>query len=125
MDAPSQPERSTLLFVYGLLQPEFQPPRSMRRHWKDRVCGLLYDLGPFPAAVAVGRSESSFEGAVLEIDEWELPALDEFEDVDEGQYARIRTETEAGRSVWIYAYRRPIPPELQPIPRWPATRPGH
>jgi gamma-glutamylcyclotransferase (GGCT)/AIG2-like uncharacterized protein YtfP len=56
-----------LLFVYGSLQPGQRPPESMGESWPDRVRGLLYDLGPYPAAVRIGRAEQEFQGWVLDI----------------------------------------------------------
>lgn len=109
----------TLLFAYGLLQPAYQPPRTLGRWWQDRVRGQLFDLGPYPAAVQVGQGDAYFEGVVIEIDDSELAELDEFEEVDQGVYARLWTETELGSQVWIYEYRQPIPPNLKPQPRWP------
>ena len=109
------------LFAYGQLQPGPKQPRSISRAWPDRVRGLLYDLGPFPAAVKVGASENWFQGYVLEIDESELVGdLDAYEEVDKGHYRRIRTVTEAGFEVWIYEYARSIPATaVGPIECWP------
>lgn len=109
----------TLLFAYGLLQPAHQPPKTMTGYWPDRVHGLLYDLGPYPAAVDVEHSRQTFEGYVLEIDEAEIPAIDEFEEVHENVYARKQVMTHSGRTVWIYEYQLAIPKSLKPIPRWP------
>ena len=110
-----------LLFAYGQLQPDQRPPRSLSRAWPDRVRGLLYDLGPYPAAVKIGRVDRQFAGYVLEIDENELQqALDTYEEVDKGVYLRIRTVTEAGFEVWIYEYARPLPSTVVgPIDHWP------
>lgn len=107
-----------LLFVYGMLQPGFQPPRSMKRHWPDRVHGRLFDLGPYPAAVEVGAAESWIHGHVVEIAEQELSYLDEFEDVAGGLYCRLRVTTAGGHDVWIYQYNRMIPADAPEIERW-------
>lgn len=110
-----------LLFVYGLLQPGLQPPKSVRRSWKDSARGRLYDLGPYPGATDFDRAEETFEGWVLEIDEEELAALDEFEDATGGrQYRRVRTRTLGGSDVWVYDYIGPVPANAKPLPRWPA-----
>jgi gamma-glutamylcyclotransferase (GGCT)/AIG2-like uncharacterized protein YtfP len=109
------------LFAYGLLQPGLQPPKSVRRCWKDWVRGRLYDLGPFPGAMVFDSAEESFEGWVLDIDEAELPVLDEFEDVTgERRYRRVRTRTLGGVDVWIYDYIGPVPANARPLARWPA-----
>lgn len=109
-----------LLFVYGLLQPGLQPPKSIRRSWRDAMRGRLYDLGPHPGATGFDSADSTFEGWVLEIDESELIALDEFEDVTgDKQYRRIRARTLGGSDVWIYDYLGPIPDGATSIPCWP------
>jgi gamma-glutamylcyclotransferase (GGCT)/AIG2-like uncharacterized protein YtfP len=112
-----------LLFVYGQLQPGLKQPRSTSRAWPDRVRGLLYDLGAFPAAVKIDAGEQWLRGFVLEIAEVELVGeLDSYEEVDKGLYRRTRTTTEAGFEVWVYEYARPLPPAaVGPIERWPAN----
>ncbi|MFO0946983.1 MAG: gamma-glutamylcyclotransferase family protein [Planctomycetota bacterium] len=107
-----------LLFVYGLLQPGYRPPRSAIRHWKDAVAGELFDLGPYPAAVNVGQPGTWIEGHVVEIHVAELPALDAFEEVDAGLYARKRVTTREGHEVWIYEFCRELPFHALRINRW-------
>ena len=96
----------------------------MSRAWPDRVRGLLYDLGPFPAAVKIDAIEQWLRGWVLEIANNELVGdLDAYEEVDKGHYRRIQTVTEAGFEVWIYEYARPLPPTAGgPIDYWPPPR---
>lgn len=109
-----------LLFVYGLLQPGLQPPRSARRQWKDRVRGRLVHLGDYPGAYDLDDAETTFEGWVLEIDEEELSLLDEFEDVTSGQaYRRRRVRTQGGVEVWIYEYIGPRPAPSNHLESWP------
>ncbi len=110
-----------LLFAYGQLQPGLRPPRSLSRAWPDRVRGLLYDLGPYPAAVKIDAVDRWFQGFVLEIEQHELQeALDPYEEVDKRVYRRIRTVTGAGFEVWVYEYARPLPENaVGPIDRWP------
>jgi gamma-glutamylcyclotransferase (GGCT)/AIG2-like uncharacterized protein YtfP len=83
--------------------------------------GLLYDLGPYPAAVQIGCTDQWFQGYTLEIKMSELIAeLDPFEQLDQGVYRRIRAVTEAGFEVWIYEYARPLGlGAIGPIHRWP------
>lgn len=107
-----------LLFVYGLLKPGFQPPRSLSQQWEDEISGLMYDLGEFPAAVGVEADAGSIIGYTIEIDTDELPALDEFEDLDSGYYRRIMIETKQGYFAWVYEYLKPIPVGLLPITDW-------
>lgn len=111
---------SCRLFVYGLLQPGFHSPETMRAHWPDRVAGRLYDLGPYPGAVDIGNGPHQFAGSVVEIDDEELLRLDEFEGVTgDGHFRRIRVTTVGGSEVWIYEYTGPVP-DADPIERWPA-----
>jgi gamma-glutamylcyclotransferase (GGCT)/AIG2-like uncharacterized protein YtfP len=89
--------------------------------WPDRVRGLLYDLGPYPAAMQIGRVEQEFGGWVLEISQEELERLDEYEGIAGGLYRRIRTVTMAGRVVWVYEYSGELPEQGRgPLDRWPA-----
>jgi gamma-glutamylcyclotransferase (GGCT)/AIG2-like uncharacterized protein YtfP len=113
-----------LLFAYGQLQPGLKQPRSLSRAWPDRVRGMLYDLGPFPAAVKVGAAEQWLGGYVLEITEVELVGeLDPYEQVHKGLYRRIQTVTQAGFEVWIYEYAQPVPVgAVGPIDCWPTTQ---
>lgn len=125
---PSQPFSLTaghcLLFTYGQLQLGLNEPSSVSRAWPDRVRGLLYDLGSYPAAIQIGLVERWFHGFVLEIAESELlEELDQFEDVEKGLYRRVRAYTESGFEVWVYAYARPLPPgAFGPIDRWLGPR---
>ena len=117
-------EGQCLLFAYGQLQPQQRPPQTLVRAWPDRVRGLLYDLGPYPAAVQIGAVDAHFHGFVLEIATAELTGtLDPFEQLDKGIYRRIRTVTESGFGVWLYEYAMPLPKHaLGPIDRWCAAR---
>jgi gamma-glutamylcyclotransferase (GGCT)/AIG2-like uncharacterized protein YtfP len=108
------------LFVYGLLQPGFQPPKVVHRAEPATVKGRLFDLGPFPGAVDIGRGEGVFHGWLLEIDASELADLDMFEDDQgSGQFRRMRTTTQAGQEVWIYEYFGELP-EGPALERWPS-----
>ena len=112
-----------LLFAYGLLQPGYEPPRTLGRWWADEMQGLLYDLGSHPAAIEIGRGERWFEGCVLEIDSSELvDELDRFEQLDAGVYRRIRATTRGGSQVWVYEYARALPSGARgPLERWPTV----
>jgi gamma-glutamylcyclotransferase (GGCT)/AIG2-like uncharacterized protein YtfP len=107
-----------LLFAYGQLQPGHNAPRSLSDAWPDRARGVLYDLGAYPGAVQLDTADTWVEGHTLEIDADELPALDEFEDVDSGEYRRITVTTEAGHMAWAYEYGGEIPAGATPITRW-------
>lgn len=108
-----------LLFVYGLLQPGQRPPQTMSRSWPATVFGELYDLGPYPGVVKIDQCARVVHGWVIEIEEAELAALDEFEGVGRPDtYRRIRTTTADEHQVWIYEFIGPLPagPALD---RWP------
>lgn len=107
-----------LLFAYGLLKSAYQPPKTSRRHWPDRIRGRLFDLGPYPGAIDVGTAEGWFEGEVIELESAELGALDRFEGVENGEYRRLRATTESGQAVWVYEYCRQVPPEATALVRW-------
>lgn len=107
-----------LVFAYGLLKPGHTPPRSVSQHWPDRIPGLLYDLGNYPAGIQLGHAASWIEGITMELDQDELDLLDEFEDVESGEYRRIVVTSEQGFDVWAYEYMRAIPADLPPVPRW-------
>src|SRR5262245_50986918 len=90
-----------LLFIYGTLLPGHAPDsmanisRNLQTIAPARVNGLLYDLGPYPAA-SVG-SDRFIEGELVEVGgdaTWRL--LDEYEgcprpDEGDGLFRRIRT----------------------------------
>lgn len=107
-----------LLFVYGLLKPGLQPPKSISQSFPDRIGGLLYDLGEYPAAVNAGHGSSEITGFTIEIDEDELEAIDEFEDVDAGMYRRIMIETRSGYFAWVYEYLLEIPEGTPLVTDW-------
>ncbi len=114
-----------LLFVYGKLQPGHRPPRTASCARPDRVRGVLYDLGVYPAAVHVGSAEQWVRGYVVEIDDRELhEELDAYEGVAERLYRRIRTVTESGTEVWVYEYARPLPDDAVAIDVWPRSPVG-
>ena len=107
-----------LLFVYGLLMPGYQPPRSLSQQWEDEIEGAMYDLCDFPAAVLSPGSRSTISGFTIEIDADELAEVDEFEDVEAKIYRRVMVETKNGFFAWTYEYLLPIPPGLNPITKW-------
>ena len=114
-------KKSCLLFAYGTLQPGHAPPRSLSQSWPDRIKARLFDLGPYPAATQVGKATGWIEGTTLEIDEDELEILDEYEDTEGGEFARVLVETEAGHTAWTYEYRWEVPQGLQETSRWKAS----
>lgn len=110
-----------LLFTYGLLQPRHTPPKSMSNSWPDRVRGKLFNLGTYPAATDLNQHAEWFEGFTLEIDAEELPILDEFEDIESGEFRRTVVTTGRGFTAYAYEYQRPLPPEAAAIKKWPTA----
>ncbi|QDU79555.1 hypothetical protein Pla110_12660 [Polystyrenella longa] len=111
-----------LLFVYGLLQPGHRFPAGAEPIQPDRVRGLLYDLGDYPAAIDIDidLTESWFEGYLIAIPPEMFFDLDQYECVDEGLYRRIQTETESGKCAWVYEYLKALPYNATgPITKWP------
>ncbi len=107
-----------LLFVYGLLKPGYQPPRSLSQQWEDEIEGTMYNLGDFPAAVLTEGSGNVVQGFTIEIDSDELAEVDEFEDIESKIYRRVMVETKQGFFAWTYEYLLPIPEGLTPIVKW-------
>ena len=110
-----------LLFVYGLLMPGYQPPRSLSQQWEDEIAATMYNLGDFPAIILAGKGEDSgniVKGFTLEIDSDELAEIDEFEDIEAKIYRRVMIETKQGFFAWTYEYLLPIPEGLSPISKW-------
>ncbi len=118
---------SDFLFAYGTLAPD-GPEAAARGGWEpDMIRGRLYDLGPYPALIDVGDPEAGWvRGQVREVDPNEFAeSLDDYEGVAEGHYQRIQTTTRSGRTVWVYLYTRPLPPNARgPLEQWEGPRPG-
>jgi gamma-glutamylcyclotransferase (GGCT)/AIG2-like uncharacterized protein YtfP len=101
-DPPTGPQ---LLFVYGTLM------RGMANH--RQLAGLacqgtaelagfvLYDLGPFPMAIASGNPQQRLHGELYAMPPAQLQALDRFEGAPR-LYQRQRHRLADGRSVWLY-----------------------
>ncbi len=115
--------KKCLLFAYGVLKPGFSPPKSVTESWDDRVRGDLFNLGSYPGAARLGTSTQWISGVTLEIDEDELADLDDFEDVESGEYRRILIETEQGFHAFIYEYLGPIPEQSRVLTAWPECDP--
>lgn len=93
-----------LLFVYGELRPDCNPPKTMSKYEIDHVIGVQgYDettgeIYLVPHLLAVDERDY-IEGYVVTIDENELPELDEYEGEN---YSRTYVLTKSGRLVQTY-----------------------
>ena len=100
-------DSAALVFVYGSLK------RDQANHIQLQGCswqgeaelsGLaLYDLGPFPMAVAA-EPEARLQGELYRMDQQRLSQLDRFEGAPR-LYERQRWPLSDGRSVWVYVGR--------------------
>lgn len=98
-----------LLFAYGMLRPD-QPnaPRSLSHFWPDRIFGRLVAIDNYSGAVSIGEQAAGvIDGYTMEIDEDELTSLDDFENVEGGEYRRRMVETAGGHYAWVYEYLGP------------------
>ena len=94
-----------LVFVYGTLM------RGManHRHLAGAPClgtaelagFALYDLGPFPMAIASGDRSHRLHGELYAVPPAQLQALDRFEGAPR-LYRRQAEPLADGRSVWLY-----------------------
>jgi gamma-glutamylcyclotransferase (GGCT)/AIG2-like uncharacterized protein YtfP len=97
-----------LLFVYGSLK------RGMANHaqlqqaaWVGcaRLEGLaLYDLGPFPMAIACSEPDSAIEGELYTVDAALLEQLDRFEGAPR-LYQRELYRLNSREAIWVYVGR--------------------
>jgi gamma-glutamylcyclotransferase (GGCT)/AIG2-like uncharacterized protein YtfP len=113
------------LFAYGTLQPGLAPKSMaglvarLRVIGTGFVCGVLYNLGRYPGAIADAGAAGRISGVVLELpdDPAILLALDEFEGFDpqspgnsEFVRERQRVELATGETLecWFYRYNREV-----------------
>lgn len=97
-----------LLFVYGSLK------RGMANHQElqgasalgnARLQGLaLYDLGPFPMAIACSEPGCAIEGELYRVSAALLEQLDRFEGAPR-LYQRERHRLSSGEAIWVYVGR--------------------
>jgi len=125
MSRPNPPGREPEhLFAYGTLGPGGGAEGQVDFWEPDAVRGRLYDLGPYPALTDLDAPGAGWvEGHVRPVDASELRArLDPYEGVADGPFRRTATTTRAGRAVWIYVYRPPMPTGARgPLARWRAS----
>jgi gamma-glutamylcyclotransferase (GGCT)/AIG2-like uncharacterized protein YtfP len=104
----SDGDSAALVFVYGSLK-RGQPGH----HWLNgsRCCGeawlpglALYDLGPFPMAVASDDPRACLQGELYRVSAPQLARLDRFEGVPR-LYERQLRPLGDGRTAWVYVGR--------------------
>jgi len=120
------------LFVYGTLRRVFahDHARILRAHCRfvgeGSFEGQLFDVGSYPAAVAVSATGGDVRGELYRVirPDMLLPILDRFEgcgadDVEPTLYRRetVQVRLDSGRKLkaWVYLYNRDIS-GLRPIP---------
>ena len=114
--------QATLVFVYGTLKRGMANQRQLagaRFEGTGMVAGLqLYDLGPFPMAVASDAAGACVLGEIYAVGQELLAALDRFEGVPR-LYERQRHRLIDGRAVWVYVGRPRQVRHVRPISCWP------
>lgn len=109
------------IFVYGTLK--FQERLGKRINTKAQIRGDMFDLGPFPAAINVGKSDNLIEGHIVEIYSYQLSILDIYEQVPNGLYERVTVKTVDGTEVQTYQFAQKIgDKDLPIIKRWPTEK---
>ena len=104
------------LFGYGTLKMGIEPPLTVQNWQPDIIRGDMFDHGQYPVAINIGKSQyGRIHGDVLYISADELPKLDRREGP---LFRRIRTTTFSGVPVYVYEYRRAIPPKSPQIDNW-------
>jgi gamma-glutamylcyclotransferase (GGCT)/AIG2-like uncharacterized protein YtfP len=107
-DQAASADSDALVFVYGSLRRGRSNHSQMagcRWRGKAELRGFaLYDLGPFPMAVACQEPDCRLRGEVYAVNPQQLAALDRFEGVPR-LYERIARPLDDGRWVWVYVGR--------------------
>lgn len=111
------------LFVYGSLRKGFNSPaygyisQFFECAGEGTICGKLYDLGEYPAAIP-GGDECFIKGELYRIKnadefEWAIAQLDDYEGIDASfdetaLYQRVLTEVKMNdgsqQNAWVYWY---------------------
>ena len=111
---------ATHLFVYGTLRDEARLRDVLGDvgAWSDlgpaTVAGDLYDAGEYPGLLLRDGGEPLVEGRLVELFDPDaaFTALDAYEGVDTGLYARrqcrARLMDGSERLVWVYEYNRSV-----------------
>jgi gamma-glutamylcyclotransferase (GGCT)/AIG2-like uncharacterized protein YtfP len=101
-------DSAPLLFVYGSLKRGMaNHPQLQQAGWVGcaRLEGLaLYDLGPFPMAIACSEPGIAIEGELYQVNAALLEQLDRFEGAPR-LYQRELYRLSSGEAVWVYVGR--------------------
>jgi gamma-glutamylcyclotransferase (GGCT)/AIG2-like uncharacterized protein YtfP len=120
-----------LLFAYGTLKDPRQVAAVVGRPVTYRVigcgtvCGVLYNVGEYPALRPSDDRGDVVHGVLLEIDDSALADLDAYEGIAEELYVRERCTVQLDdgttAAAWIYFYNRSTS-HLRRITAWPPER---
>lgn len=117
MDSNGPRDSGGLVFVYGSLkrgQPEHRQLGGSPCCGEAQLRGLaLYDLGPFPMAVASTDPQTLLHGELYQLTHAQLEQLDRFEGAPR-LYERQRWPLADGRTVWVYVGR---PQQVRHVPQ--------
>jgi gamma-glutamylcyclotransferase (GGCT)/AIG2-like uncharacterized protein YtfP len=118
-------QKGDIIFVYGTLRRGERADLAKQAHnfdttfiGDDKINGKMYHLGAFPGVKASSGDFSPNAPIVVgELFRIMAPSiitlLDHYEGYDadnpeRGLYNRLQTQSEAGRTVWVYTYNGPV-----------------
>lgn len=104
------------LFVYGLLKPEYDQPKSATEVQHDAVKGRLYDIKKDAALVDADDPKAPWaRGFSMLVDHDEVKKIDRME---LPEYRKKRVETWAGHQAYVYEYKRELPKDAVEVKTW-------
>ena len=109
----------TLLFAYGSLRHNEDPPKTLES-WEPATAQLaLYRIPGYKWAAAT-HGQATVQGELLIIDTEDFPALDDREDQAEHRRERITVRYGQYRTTkaWVYIYIKPIPNNAMQLTEW-------
>lgn len=104
------------LFVYGLLKPEYDQPKSATEVQHDAIKGRLYDIKKDAAMVDVGDPKAPWShGVSMLVDADEVKKIDK---VELPEYRKKKVETWAGHDAYCYEYHGDLPKGATEVKTW-------
>lgn len=104
------------LFVYGLLKPQYDQPKSATDVQHDAVKGKLYDIKKDAAMTDVGDPKAPWSrGFSMLVDAAEVKKIDKME---LPEYRKKKVETWAGHAAYCYEYDRDLPKGATEVKVW-------